>query len=51
MLQAFCRGNSEGQSMLIATVLPTGEEGVTGAGAWRTLKFGLVPRVTVIAVL
>lgn len=38
VLQAFCRGNSEGQSMLIATILPTGEEGATGAGAWRTLN-------------
>ena len=26
MLQAFCSGNIEGQSMLVATVMPVGDE-------------------------
>lgn len=37
VLHTFCRGNREGQSALIATILPTGEQSATGAGAWRIL--------------
>ncbi len=44
VLQAFCKGNAEGQSMLIATIMPVGNHGLEGSGAWQVSQHPLTMR-------
>jgi len=44
VLQAFCKGNAEGQSMLIATIMPAGNHGLEGSGARQAFPHPLSTR-------
>ena len=44
VLQAFCKGNAEGQSMLIATIVPVGNHGLEGSGARQATRHPLLMR-------